>query len=102
MSESLVNTTTLGKGPKKAKRTAGEEKVTLEDELAMLQKFLDSYNLQHPTIVTPADSTMNKEYAVTSIPHVALLDKSGAVRLIKIRSVKECQGYRRDDSDTSI
>ena len=71
---------------KKAKRAMGEDKVSVDDELSMLEKFLESYELTHPTIVTPLASSMNSEFAVTGIPHVALLDKSGAVRLIKIGS----------------
>jgi thiol-disulfide isomerase/thioredoxin len=60
--------------------------VSLEDELAMLEKFIAKHELKHRTIVTPQDSKMQSEYQVTGIPHVALLDKQGNVRLVKIGS----------------
>lgn len=68
----------------KAKKSS--EEVTEDAELEMLNKFLASYELKHRTIVTPATSPMNREYAVTGIPHVCLLDKGGNIRLIKIGS----------------
>ena len=58
--------------------------VSPEDENEMLTKFLESHELSHPTIVTPKGSSMQKEFGVTSIPHVALLDRKGNVQLVKI------------------
>jgi len=63
-----------------------KDPVSLEDEMAMLEKFIAKHELTHRTMVTPQDSTMNAEYQVTGIPHVALLDKQGNVRLVKIGS----------------
>ena len=63
-----------------------KDPVSLEDEMAMLEKFIAKYELTHRTMVTPQDSKMNAEYQVTGIPHVALLDKQGNVRLVKIGS----------------
>lgn len=63
-----------------------KDPVSLEDELAMLEKFIAKHELTHRTMVTPQDSKMQSEYLVTGIPHVALLDKQGIVRLVKIGS----------------
>jgi predicted transcriptional regulator len=52
----------------------------------MLEKFIAKHELTHRTMITPQDSKMNAEYQVTGIPHVALLDKQGNVRLVKIGS----------------
>jgi thiol-disulfide isomerase/thioredoxin len=57
-----------------------------EDEIAMLEKFLAHHELQHPTVITPDQSTMQTEYGVTGIPHAVLIDKKGVVRMIKVGS----------------
>jgi thiol-disulfide isomerase/thioredoxin len=62
------------------------EPVTLEEEMAMLEKFIAKHELTHRTMVTPKDSPMQSEYQVTGIPHAVLLDKQGNVRLVKIGS----------------
>jgi thiol-disulfide isomerase/thioredoxin len=69
-----------------ANAARAKDPVPLEDELAMLEKFIAKHELKHRTIVTPQDSKMQSEYQVTGIPHVALLDKQGNVRLVKIGS----------------
>ncbi|MCA9063459.1 MAG: TlpA family protein disulfide reductase [Planctomycetaceae bacterium] len=51
------------------------DKVSREDELAMLEKFMDSHELGHGTIVTPEGSVMQKEFGVTGIPHAVLIDR---------------------------
>lgn len=63
-----------------------KDPVSLEDEMAMLEKFIAKYELTHRTMLTPENSKMQSEYLVTGIPHVALLDKQGMVRLVKIGS----------------
>jgi len=63
-----------------------KDPVSLEDEMAMLEKFIAKHELTHRTMVTPENSKMQSEYLVTGIPHVALLDKQGIVRLVKIGS----------------
>lgn len=65
------------------------EDLPVEEELSMLEKFMASYELPHPTLVTPKMSQMDKEYAVTGIPHVALLDKQGNVALVQVGSGPE-------------
>ena len=63
-----------------------KDPVSLEDEMAMLEKFIAKHELTHRTMITPENSKMQSEYLVTGIPHVALLDKQGVVRLVKIGS----------------
>jgi thiol-disulfide isomerase/thioredoxin len=69
---------------KRASKAEGE--VTLDDELKMLEKFIAHHELRHPTLVTPAGSTMQTDYGVTGIPHAVLIDKRGRVRMIKVGS----------------
>lgn len=68
----------------RASRADGE--VTDVEELAMLEKFLAHHELQHPTIITPENSTMQQDYAVSGIPHAVLIDRKGVVRMIKVGS----------------
>jgi thiol-disulfide isomerase/thioredoxin len=70
----------------KAKRATDPASVTTEDELAMLGKFIKSYELRHRTMVTPKGSEMSTNYGVTGIPHVAILDQDGKVQLIQVGS----------------
>lgn len=60
-----------------------------EVENEVLKKFLASHELTHPTVVVSADSTMHKDYGVSGIPHVALIDQEGHVQLVKVGSGKE-------------
>jgi len=69
---------------KRASKAEGE--VALDDELKMLEKFIAQHELRHPTLVTPAGSTMQTDYGVTGIPHAVLIDKQGRVRMIKVGS----------------
>jgi thiol-disulfide isomerase/thioredoxin len=62
------------------------ESVSLEDEMKMLEKFIAKYGLNHRTMITPQDSQMQSQYAVTGIPHAVLVDKQGIVRLVKVGS----------------
>jgi thiol-disulfide isomerase/thioredoxin len=68
------------------KAARAETDVALEDELKMLEKFMASHELTHASIVTPKDSPMQMEYAVTGIPHAVIIDQKGIVRLIKVGS----------------
>jgi thiol-disulfide isomerase/thioredoxin len=68
---------------------SSQEDVSEADELAMLEKFMSSHELLHPTIVTPEGSKMQQEYAVTGIPHAVLIDKKGTIRMIKVGSGQE-------------
>lgn len=59
-----------------------------EAENEALQKFLASHSLTHPTVVTPEGSTMNSDFGVSGIPHVALLDQQGRIQMVKVGSGK--------------
>lgn len=63
-----------------------KEAVEPEAEREMLAKFMEHHDLRHPTIVTPKDSTMQKEFGVTGIPHAVLIDRKGRVQMIKVGS----------------
>ncbi len=65
--------------------TRGED-VQPETERQAITKFLQSKDMQHPTIFTPQDSTLQKEYGVTGIPHAVLIDRQGNVQMIKVGS----------------
>ena len=62
------------------------EPVSLEDELAMLKKFINKNELTHRTFLTPEKSDMQSNYHVTGIPHAVVIDKKGIVRLVKVGS----------------
>ncbi len=47
------------------KAAKASEEVSLEAELDMLNKFMASHDLKHPTMVTPAESMMNSNYGVS-------------------------------------
>lgn len=69
------------------KRAAkAESEVALDDEMDMLNKFIQHHELRHATLVTPTGSTMQVDYGVTGIPHAVLIDKKGRVRMIKVGS----------------
>lgn len=67
-------------------RKEPSESVSLEDEMKMLEKFIAKYELNHRTMITPQESQMQSQYAVTGIPHAVLVDKQGIVRLVKVGS----------------
>lgn len=66
----------------KAVASQGEE-VSHEDEQAMLAKFAEQHKLPYPFAVNEGRD-LAEFYAVTGIPHVALIDRAGKVRLIKV------------------
>jgi thiol-disulfide isomerase/thioredoxin len=68
----------------KATSVRGEQ-VSHEDEQAMLVKFAEQHKLSHPFAISE-DGELAKFYAVTGIPHVALIDRAGKIRLIKVGS----------------
>ncbi|MGB7343935.1 MAG: redoxin family protein [Pirellulaceae bacterium] len=61
-----------------------KEDVSPEDEQKMLESFLAHHKLKHPTLITPKGSTMQKDFGVTGIPHVAVIDREGIVQLVKV------------------
>lgn len=75
---------TWDESAKRAKRS--KETVSGDAEQDMLKSFLEFYELKHPTIVTPKNSSMQKEFGVTGIPHVVLIGRDGKVQLVKVGS----------------
>ncbi|QEG42569.1 TlpA disulfide reductase family protein [Roseimaritima ulvae] len=69
-----------------AGRAKRGEDVEPETERQAIAQFLQSKDMQHPTIFTPKDSTLQKEYGVTGIPHAVLVDREGKVQMIKVGS----------------
>lgn len=57
-----------------------------EVENVALQNFMASHDLVHPTMVVGKESTMHKDYGVSGIPHVALIDQQGNIAMIKVGS----------------
>jgi thiol-disulfide isomerase/thioredoxin len=68
------------------KAVRSEDEVSPEDELAMVNKFMASHELAHPSMITPKGSTMNSDFAVSGIPHAVLIDRKGIIRMIKVGS----------------
>ena len=60
--------------------------VTLDDELSMLNQFMQHHELPHRSVVTPKESQMMQQFGVSGIPHAVLIDKQGNVRMIKVGS----------------
>jgi thiol-disulfide isomerase/thioredoxin len=67
----------------RAKRS--REKVSPEDERAMLKRFAEEYKLQY-RLALQKDRSLAEFYGVTGIPQVVLIDRSGKIRLIKVGS----------------
>jgi thiol-disulfide isomerase/thioredoxin len=68
---------------KKASRST--DKVSHEDELEMLAKFAESYDLKH-RFALEADRSLSEYYGVTGIPHVVVIDQQGKIRMMKVGS----------------
>ncbi|MEL7338810.1 MAG: TlpA disulfide reductase family protein, partial [Planctomycetota bacterium] len=71
------------------KASRSKEEVDPEVEHATVARFLQSMDMQHPTIFTPQDSTLQAEYGVTGIPHAVLVDRDGNVQMVKVGSGQE-------------
>ncbi|MCG8651000.1 MAG: redoxin family protein [Pirellulales bacterium] len=63
-----------------------QEDVSPEDEQLAIEKFLQSHDLSHPSIITPKESELQTQYAVTGIPHAVLVDREGKIQMIKVGS----------------
>ncbi|NNE01130.1 MAG: redoxin domain-containing protein [Pirellulaceae bacterium] len=64
--------------------TRSKDEVDPETEQETIAKFMQHHELRHPTIITPQGSDMQKEYGVTGIPHVVLVDREGIVQFVKV------------------
>ncbi len=70
----------------KAVRAEEGAQVSPEEELAMLEKFRESYKLHHGFFVNSKESGYAKAFAVSGIPQAVLLDKEGKIQLIRVGS----------------
>jgi thiol-disulfide isomerase/thioredoxin len=69
---------------------AGKDEVSPDEELAMLEKFANYYQLKHRFAVNERDNRELAEYyKVSGIPHVVVIDQQGKVRLIRVGSGKQ-------------
>ena len=69
---------------------AGKDEASPEEELAMLEKFANYYQLNHRFAVNERDNRELAEYyKVAGIPHVVVIDQQGKVRLIRVGSGKQ-------------
>ena len=67
----------------RAKRS--KEKVSADDELAMLEKFAESYDLHHRFAIQKGRE-LSKYYGVSGIPHVVVIDREQKIRLMRVGS----------------
>jgi thiol-disulfide isomerase/thioredoxin len=70
----------------KGKLTKAEDKLTPEQEQAMLKDFAEHHKLQHLLQTMPRDDIKQvyEDYKVRGIPHAVLIDRKGNVRLVKV------------------
>ncbi len=59
--------------------------VSPEDERQMLEKFAASYELEHRFALQEGDD-LSAFYAVSGIPHMVLVDRTGVVRMVRVGS----------------
>lgn len=68
------------------KAARSEDEVPVEKELAMLEKFRESYGLHHGFVVTSKEADYGASFMVTGIPQAVLLDKEGKIQMIRVGS----------------
>jgi thiol-disulfide isomerase/thioredoxin len=70
------------------KLTRAGQKLSQKDEQAMLKDFAEYHKLEHRLVVLSAEENkqVSKDYKVTGIPHVVVIDRKGIVRLVKVGS----------------
>ncbi len=56
-----------------------------EEEQQMLEKFAASYELEHRFALQDGDE-LSQFYAVSGIPHMVLIDRTGTVRMVRVGS----------------
>ena len=54
----------------------------------MLAKFAEQHDLPH-SFAIQNDRSLSDYYAVTRIPHVVLIDRTGTVRLIRVDNLPD-------------
>ena len=68
------------------KAVRSQEEVEPVAEQLAIEKFLQSHDLAHPSIISPKESKMQTAYGVTGIPHAVLIDRDGNVQMVKVGS----------------
>ncbi len=68
------------------KAVRAKEAVEPKVEQDAIGKFLQSKDMQHPSIVTPKGTKLQSNYGVTGIPHAVLVDREGNIQMIKVGS----------------
>jgi thiol-disulfide isomerase/thioredoxin len=69
-----------------AKKAApSKETVTAAEEQEMLVHFAESHDLKHRFAIE-SNRKLSEYYGVTGIPHVAVIDREGKIRLMKVGS----------------
>jgi len=78
----------LGFDKEKGKLKRLEEKQTVAQEQDMLKDFAEHHKLSHILMTVPRENMekIYEEYKVRGIPHVALIDRKGNIRLVKVGS----------------
>lgn len=66
-----------------ASRPKREAGITPENERSAMEKFVAFHELRHPVAFDPEAETM-QEYMVSGIPHVALIDRAGKLKMFRI------------------
>ncbi|KAA5545154.1 TlpA family protein disulfide reductase [Roseiconus nitratireducens] len=70
----------------RAVRSGSDSEVSFEDELAMLEKFRESHELQHGFVVAKPGENYSSKFMVTGIPQAVLIDQEGKIQMIKVGS----------------
>lgn len=68
------------------KASRSQDEVEREAELAMLEKFRESYELKHGFVVSGKDSDFSQQYQVSGIPQAVLIDQEGKIAMIRVGS----------------
>ncbi|HEY2249894.1 MAG TPA: TlpA disulfide reductase family protein [Planctomycetaceae bacterium] len=71
---------------KRTKQTQTPAEFTAAQEQETLVKFAEHHMLKHRFAVMSNTSGFDKEYGVTGIPQAVLIDRTGAVRMIRVGS----------------
>ncbi len=61
-----------------------EQPVSIDEDLAVLQRVIAHHQIPFPTMLLSRDSRMPETYAVSSIPHYVIIDPQGIVQSIVV------------------
>ena len=81
----------FGFDSKEGKLTKPDEKLTKDQEHEMLKEFAAHHKLEHRLMTLSKDENkkVSKDYNVTGIPQVVLIDRKGNVRMVKVGATEE-------------